>query len=61
MAPVLTFVDNKMVCPFRTATKMTEDENGIPTQLVEFPECQGSSCPFYDKNQCLRALTMIEN
>ena len=50
---------NTLVCPFRTMTVMTVDENEQPAQLVKFPECQGAPCPFYEDRKCLRAEQLI--
>ena len=38
---------------------MSTDEEGIPAQIVKFPECQGAPCPFYEDRKCLRAEQII--
>ena len=57
---MLTVIENNMmVCPFRTITLMSQDEEGMPAQIVKFPECQGAPCPFYENRKCLRAEQII--
>mgnify|MGYP003518198590 FL=1 len=57
---MLTVIENNMmVCPFRTITLMSTDKEGIPAQIVKFPECQGAPCPFYEDRKCLRAEQII--
>lgn len=57
---MLTVIENNMmVCPFRTITLMSQDGEGIPAQIVKFPECQGAPCPFYEDRKCLRAEQII--
>lgn len=38
----------ELVCPFRTRTKLIPNDFGAADQVVEFPECQGRACPFYN-------------
>jgi hypothetical protein len=37
-----------LVCPFRTITKLIPNNFGAADQIIEFPECQGRACPFYN-------------
>jgi hypothetical protein len=57
--------EKPLVCPFRTLTKLIPNQFGAADQMIEFPECHGNACPFYDSNavtnsdKCLRAVVEI--
>lgn len=50
-----------LVCPFRTKTKLVPNDFGAADQIIEFPDCQGRACPFYNDEavdnteRCLKA------
>lgn len=54
-----------LVCPFRTKTKLVPNDFGAADQIIEFPECQGRACPFYNNEaednseRCFKAYSSL--
>lgn len=62
MSELTVLKNDKLVCPFRTETKLVPNEYNAANQIVLFPECQYEVCPFYNNSahnnteRCLRSL-----
>ena len=49
MGHELKVIENpKMVCPFRTLTKLVPNQFNAADQVVEYPECQYALCPYFN-------------
>lgn len=48
MSDLKIFNNDKLVCPFRTETRLVPNEFNAANQVVLFPECQYAVCPYYN-------------